>query len=574
MLDLLIRNALVADGTGQPATRRSVGIRGDRIVLTAGDESARRTIDADGLMLAPGFMDIHTHYDAQLGWDSSASPSLSHGTTTVMGGNCGFSIAPLRPDMADYMMRMLSVVEGIPLVSLQDALGWDWGSFDDWLRQLDGRIAINAGFFAGHSALRTAAMGEAALGEPASPAQIEDMQRLLRESLAAGAFGFSTTTSTNHLDARGRPVPSRYASPEELIALASTLKAFEGTSLQITPDGFAKGFRPEEIDLMAGMSLASGGRAVNWNALIQKPEDPDFVMRQLEASTQAARQGARIVSLCLPIEMHMRYCLGTGMPFNGLPGWGETFALDIEPRMRALSDPAVRQQLRKVEQLTNLGSRQSVVRWGDYRVIEGVSPAAKALEEKTIREIARARGGDPFDVLLDICIADKLGTALAPWSPVADEAAWKQRVALWRDPRVVLGGSDAGAHLDMFCNANYPTRMLAEAVRERGLLSFEEAVHLLSDVPARFYGLKRRGRIADGWFADMVLFDPATIDSGDARVIADLPAGASRVLAEPVGIRHVFVNGAIACTDGRPTQELRGTVLRAGKDSGDDTQIS
>src|ERR1700754_3846344 len=288
MLDLLIRNTQSVDGTGAPARRGAVGVRDGRIVAVGDvDEHATKTVDAEGQTLAPGFVDLHTHYDAQLFWDPTASPSVQHGVTTVFGGNCGFTLAPAGPDQRDYLTRMLARVEGMPLDALRAGLDWRWSSFGDWLARLDGRTAVNAGFLVGHSAIRLAAMGDDAVGGDASPEQIAKMATLLGAALADGAMGLSTSQSHTHNDGDGQPVPSRSASREELLALAAAVRTQPGTQLEAIIPGCLSGFTDDDIDLLTNMSKAAN-RPLNWNVLGVSAGNPHGNEKQLRATKPAA----------------------------------------------------------------------------------------------------------------------------------------------------------------------------------------------------------------------------------------------------------------------------------------------
>jgi N-acyl-D-aspartate/D-glutamate deacylase len=567
VLDLLIRDAEIVDGTGAPAFHGDVGISDGRITAVGDiDDLAAKTVDAQGQTLAPGFVDLHTHYDAQLFWDPTASPSVQHGVTTVFGGNCGFTLAPVAADQQDYLTRMLARVEGMPLEALRAGLDWQWASFGDWLNRFDGRIAVNAGFLVGHSALRLAAMGEDAVGGQATPAQVERMVELLHEALADGALGLSTSQSQTHNDGAGQPVPSRSASRDELLALAAGVRDHPGTTLEAIIPGCLQGFSDDEVALLTGMSVAAD-RPLNWNLLGVSAANPAGHQGQLRASEIAAERGGRIVALTLPHAMKIRLSFLTGFVLDGLPGWRDTMHLPVPERLAALADPEVRRRLNDGAQSKDAGMLRGLANWERLIIVETFAPENDDATGRTVGEVAAARGGEPFDTLLDIVIADELRTGLTP-APFGDDAAdWRLRAEVWRSPHAVIGGSDAGAHLDMMCGAIYTTSLLGHGVREHQVVTLEEAVRLLTDVPARLYGLAERGRITPGWHADLVLFDPATVDHGPERTRYDLPAGAPRLVADARGITSVLVDGVEVCRDGVATGALPGTVLRSGRDT-------
>jgi N-acyl-D-aspartate/D-glutamate deacylase len=559
MLDLVISGGTVIDGTGSPMRPADVGVRDGRITVVGPpgtiDEPHRSTLDAGGRYVAPGFVDLHTHYDAQLFWDPLATPSPFHGVTTVIGGNCGFSLAPLTPDHADYLMRMMARVEGMPLDALSAGLAWDWGGFGEWLDRLDGTTAVNAGFLCGHSALRRVA-----------GADREVMQRLLHEALDAGALGFSTSQAHTHNDGDGEPVPSRFADDDELLALAGCVAKHEGTTLEAIVAGCINGFTDDEVELLAGMSRA-GRRPLNWNVLGVSSLNPTGHERQLAASDAAAARGGRVVALTLPHPMSMRLSFLTGFVLDGLPGWREILHLPVPDRLRALGDPAVRERLVAGAASREAGLLRGLANWPVLTFAECFAAATKPHEGRSVADVAAELGQQPFDTLLDVVIADDLRTGLRPPVFGTSDADWELRAQVWRDPRTVIGGSDAGAHLDMMCGAIYSTSLLGEAVRQRELLSWEEAVHQLTDVPARLYGLRDRGRITEGWHADLVVFDPETVDHGPERTATDLPGGAWRLVADATGIGHVYANGVAIVRDGRATGATPGTLLRSRRDT-------
>ena len=559
MLDLLISGGTIVDGTGSSMRSADVGVRDGRVAVVAPagsiDEPSRSTLDADGRYVAPGFVDLHTHYDAQLFWDPLATPSPYHGVTTVIGGNCGFSLAPLTPDHADYLMRMMARVEGMPLDALSAGLAWDWGGFGEWLDRLDGTTAVNAGFLCGHSALRRV-----------SGADRDEMQRLLHEALDAGALGFSTSQAHTHNDGDGEPVPSRFADDDELLALAGCVAEHEGTTLEAIVAGCINGFSDDEVELLAGMSRAAR-RPLNWNVLGVSSLNPTGHERQLAASDAAAARGGRVVALTLPHPMSMRLSFLTGFVLDGLPGWREVLHLPVPERLVALGDPALRERLAAGAASREAGMLRGLANWPVLSFGECFTPATKAHEGRSVGDVAAELGQEPFDTLLDVVIADELRTGLRPPAFGTSDADWELRAQVWRDPRTVIGGSDAGAHLDMMCGAIYSTSLLGEAVRQRGLMSWEEAVHQLTDVPARLYGLRDRGRIAEGWHADLVVLDPDAVGHGPERTATDLPGGAWRLVADATGVEHVYANGVAIVRDGRATGATPGTLLRSGRDT-------
>ena len=567
MLDVLLRGGAIVDGTGAPRRRTDVGIRDGRIVLDTEGEDAARVVDIDGLVVTPGYVDIHTHYDAQLLWDPLATPSPQHGVTTVIGGNCGFTIAPLGdPADIDYIMRMMARVEGMPLDSLRAGPAWDWHSFGDWLQRLDGRIGVNAGFLVGHSTLRRVAMGDDAVGKSASPEQIATMVALAHDAMSAGALGVSSSLGEAHTDGDGNPVPSRAASPEELLALAAAVRDHHGTTLEFIAAMGEIG--ADRIALMTDMSLAAD-RPLNWN-LLGSLSPTEVYEQQLTSCDHAAEHGALVIALTLPDLMRMR----AHRVIEDMPGWRETVVLPPEERRRAIQDPEVRSRLRDGAAEASRRGLGAMTDWDLLEIAEipaGADPALADLAGHSIADIARDRGTDPVDVLIDVVLPDRLPLtlvfpSLVPSLGRSDES-WQVRAGVWADDRTVLGGSDAGAHVDLMCHANYTTMLLGESVRERGLLTLEEAVHQLSDVPARLYGLSGRGRVADGWHADLVVLDPDQVGSGPNQVRHDMPAGGERLYAEGRGLAHVFVNGREIVTDDQLVGDVGGTLLRSGRDT-------
>ena len=570
MYDIAVVGGTVVDGTGGPRRAADIAIREGRVVEVVApgllDERATRQIDASGLVVMPGVVDIHTHYDAQLFWDPTASPSCFHGVTTVIGGNCGFTVAPARPEDGDYLMRLLARVEGMPLAALQAGLPWDWTSFGDWLGRLEGRTAVNAGFLCGHSAVRRAVMGADAVGSPATPDQVTAMADVLRAALRAGALGLSSSQAPTHNDGDGNPVPSRAATSGELLALASVVGAEPGTTLELIVAGCLNGFSADETELLVQLSLAAD-RPLNWNVLGVNALAPDAWRSQLEPSSVAAGRGAAIFALTLPHPMQIWLSFETGFALDALPGWREILHLPGPAKRRALADPEVRRRMAEGAASPEAGVLAALARWEHLTIAETFAESNAGLAGRSIGDVARAAGKEPFDALLDLVLADDLRTGLQPPQFGNDDASWQERAKAWLDPRTIIGGSDAGAHLDMMCGAVYSTNVLGPAVRDHQVISLEEAVHQLTELPARLYGLRDRGRIAEGWWADLVLLDPDTVGPGPIHTRTDLPAGAPRLYAEASGIEHVLVNGTEIAAGGKATGDLPGVVLRSGRDT-------
>ena len=572
MLDLKITGGLVVDGTGAPGRIADVGISDGRVVAIGEvSDAATDTIDARGLVVAPGFIDLHTHYDAQAFWDTTLSPSPLHGVTTVIGGNCGFTIAPLAPtsdtavraEDADYLMRMLARVEGMPLESLQVGLPWDWTTTASYLDRLDGTLMPNAGFLVGHSALRRVIMGAAATEREATADEVAAMQQLLRDGLAAGGLGFSSTWSPSHNDHHGHAVPSRCASRDELIALCSVVSEYPGTTLEFIP---AVGQFSDEVFILMGEMSAAANRPLNWNLLQVYAQNWDLVQHQLRGSDLAAEAGGRVLALTLPDTFRLRLNFTSGFILDILNGWDALMALPADEKMRQLQDPTMRAEWDRLAQSTE-GSTRSIGNWGAYWLLETFSEQWKPHEGRLIVDIARDLGRSAWDTLADIVVADRLRTVIASQDKGQGDDTWERRVEVWRDPRAIVGASDAGAHLDMIDSFSYATTMLARAVRERPLMPLEEAVHHLTGRPAELYGLVDRGRIEVGFHADVAIFDPATVGPGPVYTKFDLPGGAGRVYGEAVGIAHVIVNG-VRCVEGGELLAARpGALLRSGRDT-------
>jgi N-acyl-D-aspartate/D-glutamate deacylase len=565
VFDQLIRGGTVVDGTGAPRQRADVGITAGR-VTAIGEvrEAARNTIDADGLVVTPGFIDVHTHLDAQVFWDNTLSPSPLHGVTTVIAGNCGFTVAPLIAREARFLMRMLARVEGMPLVSLQTGVPWDWDTTARYLERVQAeRPVVNMGFMVGHSALRRVVMGEAASERRATPDEIDAIAALLREGLAAGGLGFSSTWAATHKDADGVPVPSRHADTNELVQLASICRDFDGTSLEFLAQAGGD-FDEASMDAMVRMSAAAQ-RTLNWNVINPAVDNRAMCLQRLGVSDRARAAGGSVVGLVMPIRTVPHFTFKSGYALDMLPGWAGPMAAPPADRFAMLRDPAGRRQL--AELAAQPSDVEHLARWAHYLVLQTFTSETKRYEGRVVGDIAADEGKDPFDALVDIVCADELLTTFTFNRPAPSAADWDVKLEIMRDPRALIGASDAGAHLDFTASYDYPTRLLGEVVRDRGLMPLEEMVQRLTDAPARLYRLRDRGRLVEGAYADLVLFDPDAISSTPYDMRADLPGGAERLVSDAIGIEHVLVNGVEIATSGRFTDERPGRVLRSGVDT-------
>jgi N-acyl-D-aspartate/D-glutamate deacylase len=486
--------------------------------------------------------------------------------TTVIGGNCGFTLAPLRDGDADYLRRMMAQVEGMSLDALEEGADWKWESFGDFLNRFERAIAVNAGFLVGHCAIRRYVMGADAIGSEATAEQVEAMRAELGRSLDAGALGFSFTQSSSHSDGDGQPVASRWSTPAELRAMCQETGAHPGTTLEAIVQGCLDRFSDEEIELLSELS-AVANRPLNWNVLTVDAREPDRVPRQLGAGDRAREVGGRLVALTMPVGVPMNMSFLTYCALWLMPGWRSIMDKPVPERIRALSDPDTRIWMLERSLSPEAGVFRRLADWGDYRLGDVYADENQPLRGRVVGDIAAERGRSSFGTLLDIVVADDLRTVLWPVPKDDDGASWDLRRSVWEDDRALLGGSDAGAHLDRMCGAPYTTRFLADCLRGRQLVPLERAVQLITGAPAALFGLRDRGVLREGAHADVVVFDPETVDAEDATLVRDLPGDAARLTAGSRGIVRVLVNGVAIVENGELTGATPGTVLRSGRDT-------
>jgi N-acyl-D-amino-acid deacylase len=564
MADLVIRDALIVDGTGGASVRGDLAVTGDRITAVGRvAERGAREIDAGGLALAPGFIDLHTHYDCQLFWDRHATPSPWHGVTTVVMGNCGFTLAPCRPENRHTIMRLLSFVEGMPLETLKAAIPWSWESYPEYLAALEQNgLGVNVGSFVGHSAVRLHVMGADAVERAATPAERAAMAGLVRDAVAAGALGWSTSFAPTHFFADDdKPAPSRVAEREELLELAATLRGFERGVIELAPRLIVGSTddRLAEIGFYADLARASG-KTVVWAPLLHTTFVPDQGVRQLEEAARHQAEGVQIVPQvgCRPLELRFEFARPSfGLDNN--PFWRPIMAKPRAERVRLFADPAFRGAL--VAQTRGFAAALAK-EWDQIVLRLPASDRTRALQDRSVASIAAERGCEPVDAFCDVVLEGDLDDQ---WGALVMNYDEEGVGPMLRHPAGLVALSDAGAHMDTLCDQGFTTYLLGHWVRERGRLSLEEAVRLITSKPADRYGLVGRGRLAAGAAADLVLFDPARVGTQATRLVHDLPEGQRRLLQGADGIEYVFVNGSAVVERGAPVDRLPGRVLRGGQ---------
>ena len=558
--DLKIAGAEIVDGTGRERFRGDIGIKGGRIVaLGAAPGTAQETIDAGGLIAAPGFVDIHTHYDAQVLWDRMLSISPWHGVTTVVMGNCGFGVAPTRPEHRGLILRTLEKVEGMSVDALEAGLGPDWPfqTFPEYLDALERQgSAINLGVLVGHTPVRLWAMGEAATERAATAEEVARMKAIVREALDAGAIGFATSKASSHVGYGGRPVPSRVAEFSEIKALAGALKDVGRGVMQATIG--------KELFIDQFVEIArETGRPVTWTALLSGLSfGVGDETEQLARSEAVAAEGLKVVPQVSPRALSFEYQFKAPFPFEPMSMFKSVSAADEAGKARIYSDPEFRRAF--AERM--LEKAPASFRAAFSKTAISQYAPEPALEERLLFDVARERGVVPTDLALDLSLRSKLDARFR--MPVAnhDEGAVEP---LLKSACTVVGLSDAGAHASQLCDACLPTYMLSRWVREKGTFSLEEAVRLLTSRPAEVFGLTDRGTLKVGAPADVVVFDPATVGAGKLRRVHDFPAGADRLVSDASGVEAVVVNGTVIRRRGADAIDARGPmpgrVLRGGR---------
>jgi N-acyl-D-aspartate/D-glutamate deacylase len=551
---LVIRDAVIVDGTGAPSRRGSVTVRDGRIAAIgagadAGAPAGAREIDARGRVVAPGFIDVHTHFDPQICWDRLATPSIEHGVTTVLMGNCSLSLAPVKREDRRALAGMFKQIEDIPLETFAEGVPWSWETYPEYLDFIRRGLGINVAGLVGHSALRHYVMGKAAQERAATDEEVAAMSRVLAESIAAGAAGLST--SYVDIDENMQPVASRLAAKTEIIALGRAMAKAGRGIIQTVPVFYLPMMQLQNIRDMAEISRETG--LLCSVAPIVHNRDNDLWKDSLALLAEENANGARVFGQSMPRRFDINIRLSeASFILLALPAWGAVMRLPLAQRLDAFRDPARRDDLRN--QAVLLG------RLWDHLVVGTVfTPANEGLRGRLVKDIAAERGVAPAEALLDIACSEELRTEFSVAGMIhADEARVTEILA---HPMIHIGASDAGAHIAQFCGSGDTSYLLARWVRELGAFTLERAVHRLTGELADAFGIRGRGRIEVGQAADLVVFDPARIDRGAEEFVADVPGGANRYLRHATGIDTVVVNGAVAWQDGRYTEERAGQVV-------------
>lgn len=555
--DIIIRGATIYDGSGMPGYIGDLAIQGDRLVEVGGRVGrGRREIHAEGLAVAPGFIDSHTHMDAQLLWDPLATSSSYHGVTTLVTGNCGLSLAPCKAEDRETLLHTFARVEGMEMSLLRAAVNWSWNDPAGYLDALErADPALNVGMLVGHCALRQYVMGEESVERVATADEIGAMQSLLRDGMRAGALGFSTNQNPRHIRDDGKPLPSRLAAASEIEALGDVLCELNRGVIQMSsaPQGAAR------IAQLADFSLRTG-RPIVWNAILHSWANPSQWRDLLQATEQAFKRGARAWANTNTRAFNNRFTLKDAQEFDEFPTWRTLMLSSLEERIEAFRSPEMRAKLRW-EAVEDPKRGTFHKRWDLVYIVKPALEKNAGLRGLSVAELARSQGKDVLDAFLDLALEEELETRFQTPLTNGDPDAVGQIVA---SPYTVLGQSDAGAHLAIDAGFGYCTALLATYVRERSALSLETAVRKLTWMQAQIFAIPDRGLLRPGMAADVVVFDPAKVAPREPELVGDLPGGAARLVQQAEGIRLVTVNGRVILADGELTGERAGKVLRGG----------
>jgi N-acyl-D-aspartate/D-glutamate deacylase len=556
--DLLIKNGTVVDGTGAAKYRADVAVSNGKIAeIGKITEGAKQVIDASDLIVSPGFIDPHTHYDAQICWDPLVTSSSWHGVTSLVMGNCGVGIAPCKPEAREIAAWDLVNVEAIPFDVLTKGITWDWETFPEYMDAAQKRgSGINIGFMAPLTPFRHFVMGEESMDRPATPQETAQIKALIKEAVAAGAFGFTTTNVAQHIGYKGRPLACRQADRNEFTAYANALKELGKGCMELALTNDVGTIDEQEYALL-DLLLTESGRPVTWLALLDRDDRPGSWKKTLEATDALCKKGAVPQVSCRPLIIQID--LRVPFIFANLPCWKPAFQRPVEEQKQFYRDASFRAGFRKEMEAPKVFGGK----WERCVVHEVGNPAMKSLIGKSVAQIAKERGKDGLDTFLDLAIEDDLQLL---YTYELFNAKEENIPELILEPRVMIGLSDGGAHCDMLCDVGYCTYLLGTWVRDKGVLTLEHAVKRITSEPAAFFGITQRGMIKKGLAADFAVFDLNTVGSkkrGD--MVNDLPGGGKRLIMPAQGVRYTVVNGSVLYNGGKHTGAMPGQVLRSGQ---------
>jgi N-acyl-D-amino-acid deacylase len=555
--DLLIKNGRIVDGSGMPSFHGDIAVKDGKITdIGKLSGAAAQTVDAGGQAVAPGFIDNHCHYDAQVTWDPLCSFSCDHGATSVIIGNCSLALAPVRRGQEKRMAEFLSYVEAIPMEVL-NTVEVDWETIPQYMDHLDRHLGVNVGNLIGHTTVRYYVMGDECQSRPATDAEIKDMQSVVRDGIDAGALGLSVSRNKGHYDPQGVHIPALWADEKEIFAIADVLRE-RGTGIIQSGGG-----REAELSsgLMARLAEATG-RPVVYNNLGQTVRRPDEWKQLMARVNETTAQGIRAYPLCSPNRTTQVFTMKNAQLFRGSPTWHPILLASDEEKLRAYADPAVRAKLHDemIEWKVEIPGGTISKNWYDYVWVDTpVLDKNKWMIEKSIHEVATAQGKGIIDAFLDLVVEEKLETGFMQAENNVDEDAMRQILTY---PNALIGLSDGGAHVQFHGGYGFSTRLLSEWVREKHAMTLEQAVRRLTFDSASTFGLFDRGLLRPGMVADITIFDPDTVKPMPESIVHDFPAGGWRVKEPAAGIYATFVNGQMLMKEGEHTGNLPGRVLR------------
>ena len=554
--DLLIKNGRVVDGSGMPSFRADVGIKDGKIAeIGKLSGPAAKTIDADGRAVSPGFIDNHCHYDAQVTWDPLCTFSPEHGATSVIFGNCSLSLAPVRKGTEERLAEFLSYVEAIPMEVLK-TVEFEWETIPQYMEHLDHHLGINVGNLIGHSAVRHYVMGDDCQKPGATEAQVKAMQDVVRDGMRAGALGLSVSREKGHFDPQGKLIPALWADESEIFALADVLRDMATGTIQ------AGGGQYVELkDGMMRRLAEASGRTVVYNSLSQTMRRPDEWKIHMARIEETAAMGIRAYPMCSPNRVTQDFTMKNTQVFRGLPTWHPILLMSDEEKLRLYADPEIRAKLHEEAVVNKPDSAVGISKtwWNYIWVNEPALEKNKWMQFKSVGQIAETEGKRVIDAFLDLVVEEKLETRfLQAENNIDDEALSK----ILTHPNAVIGLGDGGAHVQFHGGYGYITKLLGEWVREKQVMSLEQAVRRLTFDSASTFGLYDRGLLRPGMAADIAIFDPATVKCGKEEVVHDFPAGGWRIKETSEGVTHTIVNGQVLLEDKKHTGALPGRVLR------------